>query len=68
MDKLPTIETGLYKHFKGGMYNVIGVGRHSETLEPIVAYTHLGEDDLWFRPYKMFTEIVYANVQRFTKI
>jgi len=52
---MPTAEPGLYRHYKGGSYDVIGVVRHSETLEPLVLYRPLDEDiGLWVRPYEMF--------------
>ena len=38
---LPVIRTGKYRHYKGGEYEVIGVARHSETLEPMVIYRAL---------------------------
>ncbi len=59
MDKipeLPEIQKGIYQHFKGGKYEVLGVVRHSETLEPMVRYRHAGEIEEWVRPYDMFTE------------
>jgi hypothetical protein len=55
------IETpiGLYRHYKGGLYEVIGSARHSETLEPMTVYRALyGEHGLWVRPAAMFTEQV----------
>ncbi len=54
-----TIEPGLYKHYRGGLYHVIGVGRHSETTEVFVVYHHLdGDPGLWIRPIGMFKETV----------
>jgi hypothetical protein len=51
--------TGLYRHYKGGLYEVIGTARHSETLEPMTVYRALyGEHGLWVRPAAMFTEQV----------
>ena len=38
---LPDTPLGLYRHYKGGEYEVIGVARHSETLEPLVVYRPL---------------------------
>jgi Protein of unknown function (DUF1653) len=35
---LPDTALGLYRHYKGGEYEVIGVARHSETHEPLVVY------------------------------
>ena len=52
---LPTLPLGLYRHYKGGHYQVLGVVRHSETLEPLVLYKPLYSDiGIWVRPYEMF--------------
>ena len=63
--KLPLlIETppGLYQHYKGMRYEVIGTVRHSETLEPMTLYRALyGEKGLWVRPAAMFIEEVIAG-------
>ena len=54
-----TIEPGTYRHFKGNLYRVIGVARHSETLEEMVVYQALyGERGLWVRPAAMWNETV----------
>ena len=59
---LPTLACGLYSHYKGGRYEVIGVARHSETHEPLVVYRPLyGEGALWVRPFGMFTEDVMID-------
>ncbi|MBT9515737.1 MAG: DUF1653 domain-containing protein [Methyloversatilis discipulorum] len=56
---LPTIAPGPYRHYKGGEYEVVGVVRHSETLEPMVLYRPLYNDSgLWVRPYDMFVGLV----------
>ncbi|PBS13012.1 hypothetical protein CMZ82_07450 [Lysobacteraceae bacterium NML93-0792] len=56
---LPALAPGRYRHYKGCDYDVIGVARHSETLEPVVVYRPLyGEGALWVRPYAMFVETV----------
>ncbi|MEA9557079.1 DUF1653 domain-containing protein [Xanthomonas nasturtii] len=56
---LPTIALGEYHHFKGGRYEVLGVVRSSETLEPLVLYRPLdSEIGLWVRPYAMFMQQV----------
>ncbi|HEY9224762.1 MAG TPA: DUF1653 domain-containing protein [Variovorax sp.] len=57
----PLIETphGLYRHYKGGDYEVVGTVRHSETLEPMTLYRALyGQRGLWVRPAAMFLETV----------
>ena len=56
---------GLYRHYKGLMYEVIDTVRHSETLEPMTLYRALyGERGLWVRPAAMFLETVEINGQR----
>lgn len=66
------IKLGRYRHFKGMEYEVIGVAKHSETLEPMVIYRALyGEGALWARPAAMWNETVERNgqiFQRFTYI
>lgn len=53
------VRLGRYRHYKGKEYEVIGVGRHSETLEELVVYRALyGEHGLWVRPQAMFMEMV----------
>ena len=53
------LKLGIYKHFKGMEYEVIGTAMHSETLEEFVVYKALyGERKLWIRPLKMFTGTV----------
>ncbi|OGI74145.1 hypothetical protein A3D42_01690 [Candidatus Nomurabacteria bacterium RIFCSPHIGHO2_02_FULL_41_18] len=55
-EKLPL---GKYENYKGNQYEVIGVAKHSETLEELVVYCALyGEHGLWVRPLKMFLETV----------
>lgn len=61
------IKIGTYRHYKGGMYQVIGVARHSETLEELVVYQALyaseqfGLNSLWVRPKVMFLERVLVE-------
>lgn len=56
---LPDLRLGAYRHYKGGEYEVLGVVRHSETLEPMVLYRPLyNESGLWVRPHAMFLEEV----------
>ena len=56
---LPPLPLGRYRHFKGGEYEVIGLARSSETLEPLVLYKPLyGDLGIWARPYAMFVEQV----------
>jgi len=64
-DDLPTLietPTGLYQHYKGGQYRVLGTVRHSETLEPMTLYQALyGQQGLWVRPAAMFGETVVID-------
>ncbi len=56
------IKPGLYRHYKGNNYEVIGVARHSETMEELVVYRALyGEYGLWVRPREMFAETVVKD-------
>jgi hypothetical protein len=63
------MEPGTYRHYKGNLYEVLGVARHSETEEELVVYRALhGERGLWVRPLMMFSEAVLVDgreVQRF---
>ena len=53
------LKPGKYRHFKGGEYELIGIAKHSENLEPMVVYRALyGEKGLWVRPAAMWNEIV----------
>lgn len=53
------IKPGIYQHFKGNLYRVLYVARHSETLEPMVVYQALyGDGGLWVRPAAMWNEQV----------
>lgn len=59
------IRLGKYRHYKGKFYRVLGVARHSETLERLVIYKALyGERGLWVRPLKMFKQKVLAEGKR----
>ena len=56
------IEPGLYRHYKGNDYEVVGVATHSETEEALVVYRALyGEFGLWVRPLAMFEETVEVD-------
>ena len=57
-----TIQPGIYQHYKGNNYQVIGLVTHSETLKKLVLYKPLyGEQALWVRPAAMFQELVEVN-------
>ena len=63
---------GRYRHFKGGVYEVICIAKHSETLEDTVIYRSVTEPQkIWARPLSMWEETVEhegMTVKRFTKI
>lgn len=63
LDPLPsTPAPGLYRHYKGHLYEVVGVVRHSEDLSPLVLYRGLDaqgrpdQSQLWVRPHAMWSE------------
>ncbi|OGG93781.1 hypothetical protein A2609_00850 [Candidatus Kaiserbacteria bacterium RIFOXYD1_FULL_47_14] len=61
------LKLGVYEHYKGKKYRVIGVAKHSETLEDMVVYEALYENKLsklWTRPLAMFLEEVDVNGTR----
>ena len=59
------IRAGVWRHFKGNLYRVHGVAKHSETLEPMVVYQALyGEGGLWVRPLSMWNETVERDGYR----
>lgn len=66
------IKLGRYRHFKGNEYEVIGIAKHSETLQDYVVYRALyGEYGLWVRPASMFEEEVEKDgkkIKRFEYI
>ena len=69
---METIRPGIYSHFKGNLYEVIAIAKHSETLEELVVYRALyGEHGVWVRPVSMWNETVERDgktYQRFTYI
>jgi len=72
LSPLPFIPAGRYRHYKGQLYEVIDMARHSETLEPMVIYRALyGKQGLWVRPAAMFQEQIESGGTRqlrFTRI
>ncbi|MDB5799787.1 MAG: hypothetical protein JWL63_726 [Rhodocyclales bacterium] len=62
---LPILAPGRYRHYKGGEYDVIGVARHSESLEAMVVYRPLYNDSGWWvRPLSMFVEEIETDGAR----
>jgi len=57
-----TLKLGIYKHYKGNLYEVLATARHSETEEWMVIYRTLyGDGGQWVRPFDMFTESIELN-------
>ncbi len=62
-----SINLGIYRHYKGNLYEVLGVARHSDTHEPMVVYQALydskefGTNALWVRPISAFLETVLVD-------
>lgn len=62
IDETTSRPSGRYRHFKGNEYSVVGIARHSETLEEHVVYRQEdGERGLWVRPKEMFLENVTVD-------
>ncbi|MFA5987354.1 MAG: DUF1653 domain-containing protein [Candidatus Paceibacterota bacterium] len=72
LDKTNWPVPGIYKHYKGGEYDLVGVAKYSETLEDVVIYRARYDDKiLWARPLKMFLDKVLVEgklVPRFSLI
>lgn len=73
LPEVPELALGTYEHYKGKQYEVVSVGLHSESLEPLVVYKPLYPTKIavWVRPYAMFIESVQIdgeNVPRFKKL
>lgn len=74
MDDNASLKIGIYRHYNGNLYKVLGIANHSETLNPMVIYQALydskdfGSNALWVRPLEMFLEnvnIAGKNRKRF---
>lgn len=67
------LKLGIYHHYKGKKYEVVGIARHSETLEELVVYKALydskdfGNNALWVRPKSMFYENVVIDGQEISR-
>jgi len=56
------LQAGIYKHYKGNLYEVLTTAQHSEIEEWMVVYKALyGEEGMWVRPYDMFVEKVEVD-------
>ena len=67
-EALQSIPCGLYRHFKGNEYEVIGIARHSETQEPMVVYKALyGDGSIWVRPADMWNETIERDGKKYKR-
>lgn len=65
---MENIKPGLYRHFKGGIYEVLFVAKNSETLEDMVVYrANYGEHGVWVRPLSMWNETVERDGKTFKR-
>lgn len=65
---MENIKLGLYRHFKGGIYEVLFVAKNSETLEDMVVYrANYGEHGVWVRPLSMWNETVERDEKTFKR-
>lgn len=56
-----------YKHYKGNLYKIIALGKHSENLEEMIVYQSVKNGQIWIRPKSMWNEIIDNNgTLRFT--
>jgi len=66
------VKKGIYRHYKGNFYKVVGTAVHSESLEDMVIYRALyGERGMWVRPASMWNELVHVDgktVHRFARV
>ena len=68
MVELQTLQKGIYRHFKGGLYEVLDTAIDSESLRTMVLYRPVDSPYLWVRDYEMFISLVehdHKQIQRF---
>ena len=57
----------IYRHYKGNLYKIIALAKHSETTEDMIVYQSLENGQVWVRPKSMWNEIINnSNTLRFT--
>ena len=63
------IEGKTYRHYKGNVYRIIALGKHSETLEDLVIYQSIKDDKVWVRPKQMWNDVIDSKgTLRFTLV
>lgn len=70
MTEAEALKLATHRHYKGGLYRVVGTAKHSETLEPMTVYEHLWPNPpgLWVRPADMFHGRLEDGSVRFTPL
>lgn len=62
------MKLGIYRHFKGNLYEVVAVAKHSETLEDMVVYkAPYGDGNVWVRPLSMWDEVIERDGNKFKR-
>lgn len=57
-----------YRHFKGNEYLILHIAKDTETEEEFVVYKQLyGDEGIWIRPLKVFSEIIEKDGQKFER-
>lgn len=59
------VKKGIYRHYKGQEYKILGEAKNSETKEEMVVYQDISDEGkIWIRPKKMFLEEVKVNDEK----
>ena len=61
----------IYKHYKGNLYKIIALAKHSESGEDMIVYQNIEKGDIWVRPQSMWNEVIELGekkVLRFTLV
>ena len=58
----------IYKHYKGNVYKIIAIAKHSETCEDMIVYQGVNDGKVWVRPKSMWNDEISENLLRFTLI
>jgi hypothetical protein len=67
-DIMTKVSPGIYKHFKGHIYRVIGTAKHSEDLKEHIVYVSVNDpEDIWVRPADMFLDLIERDGLKFQR-
>ena len=67
MDGQTQVKIGIWRHFKGGIYEVLEIATHSETMEKMVVYRNCASGQWWVRPAAMWNETVERDGQTYLR-